>query len=150
MAPNGKVSTEKKISEKKVPEKEAAEEKKAETASGIAPIKKDSPILAALAYPLSLIIALLIYLIEKEDKFVRFHALQALIFDLAYSVAYTAIFVVVWVFAVATMGIGALCVLPLILVVFLIFALKLWWAYRAYKGEYFKLPVIGDIAEKHV
>lgn len=116
----------------------------------LSPSKKDSPLLAAIAYPLGLIAALLVYLMEKEDKWVRFHALQALIFDLVFGAAYLVIFFFVWIFALVTFGLGALCVFPIFLVFPLVFLLRLWWAYRAYNGEYFEIPYIGEMAAKHI
>jgi uncharacterized membrane protein len=47
------------------------------------------------------------------------------------------------VIAVVTFGIGGLC-FPLILIGFL------YLAYKAYQGERFVLPVVGEFAEKQM
>ncbi len=116
----------------------------------LAPSKKDSTILAALSYALGLVVSLIIYLLEKEDKWVRFNALQALCFDLAFSAVFFAVFAVAWIFAIITLGIGIICVFPVFLIAPLAFILRLWWAYRALKGDYFELPIIGKFVLSHV
>lgn len=119
-------------------------------AEPLKPLKKDSNLLAALAYVLGLIVALLIYLIEKEDKWVRFHAMQAIVFHVAYMVAFGAVFIVLWLFALVTMGFGAICMFAIFPVALLVFVANIWFAYRAYQGEYFELPVIGEFTASHI
>ena len=114
------------------------------------PTKKDSRLLAAGAYLLHIFIAFLIYLVEKEDKWVRFHALQAILFHLSYSAVFFVIFTAVWLFAFVTFGLGAICIPVLFVLVFGVILLNLWFAYRAYKEEYFELPLIGKFAAAHV
>lgn len=116
----------------------------------LTPMKKDSPILAALPYILGLIVGLLIYLIEKEDRWVRFHALQAILLTLAYSAIGLALGIVLLAFALATMGIGVFCVFAIYPLAFATILVNIWLAYRAYKGEYFELPVIGEFAARHI
>lgn len=110
-------------------------------------LEKDSNILAAISY-LSLLIAVIIYLIRKEDKFVRFHAMQSIIFDIAYSL----IFIVLWFLAVAAIFtfVLALVVFPLIfLFTFAMLIVKFYLAYKAFLGERYSAPVIGEYAEKY-
>ncbi|MFN7991356.1 MAG: DUF4870 domain-containing protein [Candidatus Micrarchaeia archaeon] len=116
----------------------------------LSPSKKDSPVLAALAYGLGTVIAVIIYLVGKEDKWVKFNALQALLFDLAFGIVFIGFFIVAWVLTIVTFGIGAICIIPLILLVPLVLIIRLWLAYRAFKGEYFELPAIGQFALKYV
>lgn len=119
-------------------------------ASALKPIKKDSILLAALPYVFSVIVGLLVYLIEKEDRYVRFHALQGILFHFALGIAYAAIVVIFLVFAFATMGLGMFCFPAIWLLGFATLGLNIWLAYRAYQGEYFELPVIGEFAARHV
>lgn len=112
------------------------------------PMKKDAPLLAAAPYVLSFLIGALVYLIEKEDRFVKFHALQAILFHLAFTAVYTLLFIVVWVGAFFI--VGFICLPFLFLLVGAYFIADIWLAYRAYKGEYFELPVIGEFAARHV
>jgi uncharacterized membrane protein len=114
------------------------------------PAKKDSNILAALAYILSMFVALIIYLIEKEDKWLKFHALQAIVFDLVYSAIFFVLMIVSWVIAFATFGLGIFCILPVFALIPIAFIYRIYIAYRAFKGEYFEIPMIGEFVLKHI
>ena len=104
-----------------------------------------------LSYILGWITGLIFFLIEKENKFVRFHAMQSMII-------FGALFIlqiVVWMFMMilAMMRLGVL--IPLFSLVngfVMLLGLVLWVVLmiKAYQGEKFKLPVIGDIAEKNI
>ncbi len=93
---------------------------------------------ALLSYLLGLITGLIFFLIEKENKFVRFHAIQSM-------VTFGGLFVLGIV-------LGFIPVIGWAMLPFLwIFELVIWvlLMVKAYQGEYFKLPVAGDIAEKN-
>ena len=89
-----------------------------------------------LCYVLGWVSGLVFFLIEKENKFVRFHAMQSIIVFGAITVAYI------------------LTVIPFIGVVisFLlwILGLVLWiiLMIKAYQGQQYKLPWAGNLAEK--
>ncbi len=91
-----------------------------------------------LCYVLGWITGLIFYLIEKENKFVRFHAMQSIV-----------------VFGALTIVSLILSVIPLIgwLISGLlwIFGLVLWilLMIKAYQNQWYKLPIAGDFAEKH-
>jgi len=94
----------------------------------------------ALAYLLGPITGVLFLLLEKESRFVRFHAMQS-----------TIVFVGLFVVSVV------LQVVPLVgwVVVFLVLyplSILLWvfLMYKAFIGEQFKLPQIGDLAERQL
>ena len=89
---------------------------------------------AALSYVLFWLTGIVILLLEK-DPFIRFHAMQS----------------------VVTFGILTILVMvpfigwvrsPLVMIVS--FALWLVLIFKAYQGEEFKLPVIGDFAKKQL
>ena len=110
-------------------------------------LQKDSNILAAISY-LNLLVAVILYLIKKDDKFVRFHAMQSILFE----VAYTVIFLILWVVAVFSIFTFwlAFIVIPLIFVFAgIAFLVMIYIAYKAFKGEKYKLPVLGEYAEKY-
>ena len=103
-----------------------------------------------LSYVAGWITGLIFFLIEKENKFVRFHALQSMIAFGALFVLYFAIGMVMSMFA--AMQAGALIrLLSLFNSLLGLIGLILWilLMIKAYQGEKFKLPVIGDIAEKN-
>ncbi len=92
-----------------------------------------------LCYALGWVTGLFFLLMEKNNSYVRFHALQALV---AFGILHAASF--------------AILILP-ILGIFLSFVIGavsfvLWivMMVKAYKGERYKLPVIGDFVEKQL
>ncbi len=88
-----------------------------------------------LCYVLGFISGGFFYLIEKKNDFVRFHATQSVI-------VFLGLFIVSLVLGFVIPFIG-----PLIGA--LQFILWLVLMYKAYKGEKYKLPVAGDMAEKY-
>jgi uncharacterized membrane protein len=116
----------------------------------LTPAKKDSNILAALGYLLSLFVALIIYLLEKEDKWLKFHALQAVVFDLAYSAVFIVLMILGWVITIATFGLGVFCILPVFALIPVAFIYRIYIAYRAFRGDYFEIPLVGPLVLKHI
>ena len=98
-------------------------------------------IAAALAYIIPAVTGIVFFLIEKKDNYVRFHAFQSILFGIVLFVAMriTGIFGH-WGFA--------WLLREVISIVAFVFYLALMW--KAYQGEKYKLPVLGDIAEKQV
>lgn len=97
-------------------------------------------LVAAIAYvPLiSIFTSLAIFFVEKDDKFIRFHALQAILISAAY-------FVLSIILGNLPLGSS---LNGLIFLGFL--AVWLFSMYKAWLGDVFKWPVIGDWAEKKV
>lgn len=96
---------------------------------------------AALAYFMLPITGILVYMLEKENEFVRFHAMQSIIFGIVAFVA--------WQFAVFTTPILiGIVLLPIVtLGTFIIWLLLMW---RAYNNETWHLPYIGKIAKDQI
>jgi uncharacterized membrane protein len=92
---------------------------------------------ALLSYLLGFITGIIFYVIEKDNKFVRFHAMQSILTS-------GALFVLQIVIAFIPI-IG-----PALAFIVGIISLILWviLMVKAYQGEDFKLPIVGDIAEK--
>jgi uncharacterized membrane protein len=123
----------------------------------------DPKVAAALSY--IWIVGVIFFVMEKENRFVRFHAMQSIIFGIANSVILVALMIVSFVLTIV-MGIGGAVVgggLGMIVsllgwLIWLLFALVMmallaglvFAAYKAYQGEKFKLPFIGNMAEKIV
>lgn len=94
---------------------------------------------ALLAYLVGFVTGIVFMIIEKENKFVRFHAMQSIFLSGGLFVAHIILgFIpyVGWIISILLSLLG--------LVLWIILMLK------AYQGELYKLPVIGDIAEKQV
>ncbi|MCG3087477.1 DUF4870 domain-containing protein [Sporosarcina cyprini] len=85
------------------------------------------------------IIGIVFLFIEKESRFIRYHAFQSL-------------FLAVAVFLI-NIVLGFLPIIGLIfsfLISLLAFAIMIFMMYQAYNGNYYKLPIIGEMAEKQV
>ncbi len=95
-------------------------------------------VMGAVAYLLGFITGIVLLVVEKKSKFVRFHAMQSI-------VVFGAVFVAQWVISlIPYLGIlisGLLSLLGVVLWIVLMV--------KAYQGEMFKLPWAGDIAEKN-
>jgi len=96
-----------------------------------------------LCYPLSFVTGILFLALTpyNKDRFVRFHAYQSIFFCVA---------MIALNIAALILGI----VLPRQMDLLLAGLLKLsfyggtaWMMYQAYRGEMFKMPVVGDLAE---
>jgi uncharacterized membrane protein len=79
---------------------------------------------------------LIFLLLKRENRFVRFHAIQSLIFFGTMSIA-TAIFSSIPFFDSIAAGLG-----------FVSFICWIVLMVKAARGKYYKLPIIGDYAEK--
>lgn len=109
----------------------------------------DSNLMAAIGYIIG-IFAVILYFIKKDDKFVRFHALQSVAFNIAVFVVFIVFSILTAVISVVSGGIGGilgLCMFPIMLVVVLY---ALYMAYMAFQGKMYKIPTLGDMVEKYV
>ena len=116
------------------------------------------------------VVGLVFFFIEKDNKFVRFHAVQSILFGIANSVIMMVLAVLATILTVVftlgaaaaatatgSGGIGGLVSLlvGLIWLIFWLLALLflvglIFAAVKAYQGQKFKLPIIGNMAEKIV
>ena len=116
----------------------------------------DENVASLLSYIFGWISGLVFFLIEKDSRLVRFHAMQSLLFNILIFVVAFVLWVVLFVFFLILSQVsGALTTLlslvsVLIWAVFSIVALGAWilCLVKAFQGQYFKLPVIGNFAEK--
>lgn len=100
---------------------------------------------AAIAYILMWITGLIIYFTaEKEDRFTRFHAMQAIFLGIVFTIIYFVIGIIFTPFAFFIFGFGYM-VMSLLWIVAIIIVIMM--AVSAYKGNMVKLPIIGSIAE---
>jgi len=118
----------------------------------------DGNLAAALGYPVG-IIAIICLIMEKENRFVKFHALQSILLH----VAFVVVAIVVWILGIILLVAGAAAsaatnsgaagglvgmlfgLVWLVVIVAYIGGLILA-AVKSYGGAEFKLPVIGNMA----
>lgn len=105
----------------------------AKTSSGL-----EQNVAGLLCYLLGFVTGIVFLLIEKENKFVRFHAMQS-------TIVFGGLFLVYIVLTVTI--VLAILALPLFLVQLVLWILLM---VKAYQGQMYKLPWVGDIAEKQL
>lgn len=116
----------------------------------------DENIAALLSYVFGWLSGLIFFLIEKDSRLVRFHAMQSLLFNVLFGVLAIALWVVLFIgFLIASQISGALTTLlslvSVLIWIVLFIAIVVGWIMcliKAFQGQYFKLPVIGNFAEK--
>jgi uncharacterized membrane protein len=115
---------------------------------------------AALGYPIG-IIAIISLIMEKENRFVKFHALQSILLHVGFIVLAIAVWIIGFILAIAGMAaaaasngggalggiVGMLFGLVWMLVILAYLGGLIFAAVKAYQGAYFKLPIIGNMAE---
>jgi uncharacterized membrane protein len=100
----------------------------------------DENVAGALAYALGWITGVALLLIERENQFVRFHALQsAIVFGGLCLLWFVGVSIPPLGWAISFFIIPPLSAFIWLLMLF-----------KAYKGERFKLPYVGDIAEQRL
>ena len=123
----------------------------------------DPNIAAAISY--IWIIGLIFFFLEKENRFIRLHAMQSILFGVAWLAIMVVLVIIGMIFtfigtaigATAGGAAGALFTLLIWLVWLLIwlvpmglFVVLILTAVKAYQGKWVKIPIIGNMAEKIV
>lgn len=123
----------------------------------------DANVAAAISY--FWIIGLIFFFLEKDNRFVRLHAMQSILFGVAWSALMIVLvilgsiltFIGAAISATAGDAAGALFGLLVTLIWLLIwlvplglFVVLILTAVKAYQGRWTKLPIIGNMAEKIV
>ncbi|MEP6924543.1 MAG: DUF4870 domain-containing protein [Pyrinomonadaceae bacterium] len=126
------------------------------SSTGKSALGMEGNITALLGYIIN-IVALISVFIEKDNKFVRFHALQSVFWSLGLLVLLIAtifigmILTFVLGYISSTLG-GLVFGLTMLLYVGLFivfFGGAIYAAIQAYGGKSFKFPIIGNLAEKY-
>lgn len=93
-------------------------------------VTDDDKLFSALAYVFSPVVPIVILFLEdkKERPFIKAHNMQALVFGAVW-----------WVLAsILSFAFIGLCMIPVG------WGLEIYWAYKAYQGEYVEIPVLTD------
>jgi uncharacterized membrane protein len=113
----------------------------------------DSNIAGLLCYLFGWVSGLIFFLIEKEDRSVRFHALQSLLLSgvfIATIIIFSIVGRILGYIPVIGLIVGLILGLASIVLWIGFFIISIIAMIKAYQGDKFKLPIIGDIAEKNV
>src|SRR4051812_40537898 len=120
-------------------------------------IGMDGNITAVIGYIVG-IVALVLIFIEKDNKFVRFHALQSVLWSVVCVIGIIAVAIVGGILAIVLSQVssalgGIVGLLVFLLYLALLLAMvggPIFGAIKAYGGDEFKLPVVGNLAQKWV
>ncbi len=89
-----------------------------------------------LCYVLGWITGIVFLVLEKNSRFVRFHAMQSLI-------TFLSLTIINWIAGIIPL-IGSLLSTAIVLLSLILWLILM---FKAYSGEMYKLPVVGDLAE---
>ena len=101
--------------------------------------KGNENLLAAASYLLGFVTGIIILLVEKESKFVRFHAMQS-------TILFGGIFIV-------NIALGFIPILGWIVGLILSFVAFIMWIvlmWKAFQGEMYKVPYVGKLADEQL
>lgn len=115
------------------------------TSTGLA-----SNVAGALAYLLGPITGIVFFLLETEDRFVRFHAAQSITLGILLVVASVGLSILGAVLAVIPMMGWLIWMLTSVVLSIGAFVLWLLLIYRAYRGELWEVPFAGQVARRLV
>lgn len=105
------------------------------------PYKMEPHMEAAFSYILAPLTGILVLMVEKENRFVRFHAMQSTVFGIVAIVAY----VIAQMLIPLVIG---LLILPFLSIGLFVVWLVLVW--NAYNKKEFELPYLGKIAREQL
>ena len=96
-------------------------------------VTDDDKLWTALAFVFTPLVPIILLLMDdkKDRPFIKFHNMPALLFGIVW-------YVVAGVLSAVIIG---LCMFPVGLV------LQLFWAYKAYQGEYVEIPLLTDFVK---
>lgn len=94
-------------------------------------LSSDDRLWAALTYIFSPLVPIILLLLEdyKNRPYIRYHSFQALVVGIILAI-------LVPIIAMFTLGCGAI-----------LWLIMFYWAYKAYKGEWFEIPVVTDFVK---
>jgi uncharacterized membrane protein len=96
-----------------------------------------------LSYALQPITGIVFLVCERENRFVRFHALQSI-------VTFIALYIINWLFNLLLGWVPIIGGLGSWLCGVITFALWIYLMYTTYNGGTFKVPIIGDVVWANV
>lgn len=127
------------------------------TENGKYSINLDPKVAGLSAYLFGWVSGVVVFFIEKENKQLRFHGLQSILFNLAWVVVLFGYGIIMIILSVVldslSEQLGALAGLLLffgsLFILFIVFIIWILLMVKAFNLEKWKLPVIGSIAERY-
>jgi uncharacterized membrane protein len=96
-------------------------------------VTSDDKLWAALSWVIPLVGVIVLFMEEKKNRpFIKYHAVNSLAFNVVF-------FVLLFVISFITFGFGG-CL-------GILWFISLYWAYKAYQGETFEIPVLTNFVK---
>jgi len=116
----------------------------------------DENVAALLSYILNWVSGLVFFLIEKNSRLVRFHAMQSILLFATFFVVGIVLWILSFIVGIIAGQISSLLgtlvglVIGLLALVYFVAFIIAWimCMIKAYQGQYFKLPLVGKFAEQ--
>ncbi len=105
----------------------------------MAEAKGNENLMGAASYLLGFVTGIIFLIVEKQSKFVRFHAMQS-------TILYGGIFILNIALGFIPI-LGWLVGLLLSFVAFILWIICMW---KAFQGEMYKVPYVGNLAEQQL
>ena len=97
---------------------------------------------------IGLVWAIVVLIVEKQSRFMRFHAVQSLLFLVAWTIVGVGVTMVSIIAAFASSVLGWLIGLLAIPIHLGLLGLSIFMMVKAYGNEQFEIPVIGPMAKQ--
>jgi len=94
------------------------------------------------------IAGLIFFLIEKQNRFVRFNAMQSMLLTAAYVIVLIVLEVIIAILSAITPALAVVVGFLVSLLGLAVFVLYIICIINAFQRKYFKIPFIGDYAER--
>ena len=99
---------------------------------------------------IGLIFSIVAVIVEKENRFLRFHAFQSLLVHAAVFVGWIAIMILTFVLGAIAAVLSILGTLLWFVYLVAVIGIHVYLMIKAYNGEEYALPTLGDMARQWV
>ncbi|MEY7851196.1 DUF4870 domain-containing protein [Natrarchaeobius sp. A-rgal3] len=131
------------------------------SASNETSLGPDGNVVAMIAYLFAPVCGVLVYALEEDNGFARYHAAQSIVFGLLVIAVYATLWTISFVISVVvgevpiigpllTILVGVIDAIIMLMVWLAAFLIWLYIVAKAYQGEAVSLPLVTSIAEKHL
>ncbi|VUT27898.1 MAG: Chloroplast import component protein (Tic20) [Candidatus Syntrophoarchaeum sp. GoM_oil] len=115
----------------------------------------DENIEGALCYLFGWLTGIIFLVLEKDNRFVKFHAMQSIVVFLVLTVLWMIVGAITMAMMIGASVMGSGIIAGLLslfsmLISLAMFVLWLFLMYKAYSGEMYKIPKIGDWVESKI
>jgi len=99
---------------------------------------------------IGLIFSIVAVIVEKQNRFLRFHAFQGLLFHAAVFVLAIAVQILLTIIGFVSAGLALIGSMLWLLVVLAMLAAEILLMVKAYNNEEYELPTLGPLARKYM